>query len=127
VDTSLGFRHVVRGEFASELLWRSCQFYEADIRVDAILAFPWMVRNQIGVFPHLKALALLEPEFQLLLGVHKDRRWETPYPKGGYPGVGVRISPGGAERVFTDQSSPVTAPKASDRGLPTNRRCMEPG
>ena len=74
VDTTIGFRQVVRGELLPSFFWRPCQFYEADITVDAILSFPWMVEHGIGVFPHMKALATLEPEFSLLLGVPKKRR-----------------------------------------------------
>ena len=74
VDTVLGFRQVVRGEMLPSFFWRPCQFYETDIMVDAIISFPWLVSHNIGVFPHLKALAILEPEFSLLLGVNPKRR-----------------------------------------------------
>ena len=68
---SLGFRQVIQGEAMPELFWSPAVFYEADIRVDAILSYPWLVRNKIGVFPHLRALALAEPEISLLLGLPK--------------------------------------------------------
>ena len=58
-----------------ELLWENATFAEADIRVDAILSFPWLVRTKIGVFPHLRALALAEPEMTLLMGLPKVRRY----------------------------------------------------
>ena len=48
-------------------------FYEADIKVDAILSFPWLFENRIGIFPHLKCLAVLEPELSLLFGTRRPR------------------------------------------------------
>ncbi len=33
-------------------------FWEAEIEVDAILSYNWLLRNKVGVFPHHKALAL---------------------------------------------------------------------
>ena len=80
VQTTLGFRHVVHGETMPEYFWRECQFYEADITVDAILSFPWLKGNRVGVFPHLNALATLEPEFSVLLGVTRRSRavFDTP-------------------------------------------------
>jgi hypothetical protein len=85
VETTLGFRQVVRGEMMPEYFWRGCQFYEADITVDAILSFPWLQDNCIGVFPHLRALATLEPEFSTLLGVTRRGRavYHSPVWGGG--------------------------------------------
>jgi hypothetical protein len=74
VELSLGFQQVVRGEIMPQLIWRSATFFEADIRIDAILSFPWLVENGIGVFPHLKALSLLDPEFSLLFGLSKAQK-----------------------------------------------------
>ena len=37
------------------------EFYSADIHVDAIISFPWLVKNRLGVFPHLRALVDLGP------------------------------------------------------------------
>ena len=68
-ETSLGFRQVVEGHPLDEFLWKKAIFYEADIQVDAILSFPWLRMKKIGVFPHLRALAVAEPHFVLLLGL----------------------------------------------------------
>jgi hypothetical protein len=64
----LEFVQVVEDQMLPELLHRGAMFYEADIKVDAILSYPWMAENRIGVFPHLEALALKEPELTLLYG-----------------------------------------------------------
>ena len=36
------------------------EFYEADINVDAILGYPWMVKRHIGVLPYRRALSVEE-------------------------------------------------------------------
>jgi hypothetical protein len=41
-------------------------FYEADLQMDAIIGFPWMQAQQLGVFPHLEALARWEEPRMLL-------------------------------------------------------------
>ena len=74
VDLTLGFRRVMRGELLSDLDYRAASFYEADIRVDAIISYPWLEKNGIGIFPHLKALAVLELEFTLLFGLQKGAK-----------------------------------------------------
>ena len=73
VQLTLGFRQVMGGEMRTELAWHDATFYEAHIRVHAILSFPWLLENHLGVFPYLKALATLEPEFTLLFGL--SNRW----------------------------------------------------
>jgi hypothetical protein len=98
VETNLGFRQVLRGEMMPSYFWRGCQVYEADITVYAILSFPWLQENCIGVFAHLRASATLEPEFCTLLGVTRRSRavyhspewvgvycepYPTPYEGGG--------------------------------------------
>ena len=77
VDLSLGFRQVIQGDTMPELLWENATFVEADIRVDAILSFPWLVKTKIGVFPHLRALALAEPEMTLLMGLPKVKKYRV--------------------------------------------------
>ena len=69
IDLTLEFMQMVDGKMLPELLRTNATFYEADIKVDAILSFPWMAQNGIGVFPHLKAMALVKPQLTLLLGV----------------------------------------------------------
>jgi hypothetical protein len=50
-------------------LWTApASFYEADIHVEAIIGFPWLEENQLGVFPHLRALALRGEQVVLLRG-----------------------------------------------------------
>ena len=68
-ETSLGFRQILEGHPLDEFLWKNAIFYEADIQVDAILSYPWLRGQKIGVFPHLRALAMTEPHFVLLLGL----------------------------------------------------------
>ena len=73
VEISLGFRQVFRGETMAELSWIPATFVDADIHVDAILSYPWLVENKLGVFPHLKALASMDPELCLLFGLRKQK------------------------------------------------------
>ena len=46
-----GFKHIVGGVQQEALLNFGAEFYEADIKVDAILSYPWMVGTKIGIFP----------------------------------------------------------------------------
>ena len=85
---------MVDGVSLDELLEYDIEFFEADIQVDAILSYPWLFDNRIGLFPHHSALALDSPQLILLYGVNKTRRrglqqvWEridttpTHEPKG---------------------------------------------
>ena len=50
-------------------------FHEADIRVDAILSCPWMDSEQLGVFPHLEALARVNPDDPAHIQLLRD--WPT--------------------------------------------------
>ena len=68
VNLNMRFFQVVNGNQLPALLRRHAIFYDADIRVDAILSHPWMVENKIGVFPHLHAMALEKPRLTLLFG-----------------------------------------------------------
>ena len=91
--------------------WRDCQFYEADITVDAILAFPWLQANRIGVFPHLKALATMEPEFSTLLGVTQRSRAVYASPQWGRGYSAYDPTPydgGGGGQTSTDQQAGYT-------------------
>ena len=56
----------------------SGEFYGADIEVDAILSYPWMRENGIGVFPHRDALAKDHPRFCLLYA------WKRDVPPGPF-------------------------------------------
>ena len=71
---TLGFRQILRGEVVPQLSWHEATFFEADIRVDAILSYPWLVENGLGVFPHLKALSAVESKFSLRLGMPQQRK-----------------------------------------------------
>ena len=50
-----------------EVLEVTAEFFLSDLRIDAIISYPWMRENRIGIFPHLQALALRDP-FVLLTG-----------------------------------------------------------
>jgi hypothetical protein len=47
------------------------EFYEANIKVDAILSYPWLAETKLGIFPHHKALAKDSPDLIFLKGVTK--------------------------------------------------------
>ena len=38
----------------------------ADVEVDAILSYPWLKNQKIGVFPHLDTLAKIHPDQRVL-------------------------------------------------------------
>ena len=41
-------------------------FYDADIKVDAIVGCPWLGNRKLGIFPHLNTLAFLHSSQTLL-------------------------------------------------------------
>ena len=53
------------------------ELYTADIRVDAILSYPWLRQNRLGVFPHMAALAMEDP-FVLLKGFQHKGKSRAP-------------------------------------------------
>ena len=60
------FLQEVDGEFLPDPLTRKVIFYEADIKLDAIISYPLLRKNKIGIFPHHNALAMDSPVFTLL-------------------------------------------------------------
>ena len=78
----MAFKQVINGQPFSPLKWFSGEFYEADIKTDAILSFPWMAENQVGIFPHHRALAMDTPCFTLLYGLAKNAKRKNPSPPG---------------------------------------------
>ena len=50
--------------------------YEASIKVDVILSYPWLAESKFGIFPHHKALVLDSPELTFLYGTQDRRRFE---------------------------------------------------
>ena len=68
VVANLKFMQEVGGVRLKDTLNYSVEFWEADIEVDAILSFPWMCENRLGIFPHHRALAKDHPVFTLLYG-----------------------------------------------------------
>jgi hypothetical protein len=61
----------VEGVPSPEPLVQPAEFYAAKIDVDAILSYPWLRANHMGVFPHHDSLATDYPVFALLYG------WES--------------------------------------------------
>ena len=56
VDVHLQFCCERDGKMLEHMIEYPCTFHEAAIRVDAILSFPWLREQELGVFPHKKAL-----------------------------------------------------------------------
>ena len=56
------------GKTLLEPLNISAEFYSAKIEVGAILSYPWLRENGVGVFPHHNAFAKDFPTFALLHG-----------------------------------------------------------
>ena len=69
------FRQEVDGENLPYPLSKNAEFYEANIGLDAILSYPWLEENKIGIFPHHGALAVDKPQFTLLFPTKKNYSW----------------------------------------------------
>jgi hypothetical protein len=70
IRVSMLFRQEVNGMIREGRFKISAEFYLADIKLDAILSYPWLRKNYLGVFPDLNALALRDPLI-LLFGEEK--------------------------------------------------------
>ena len=70
ISVHVGFVPEVGGRRQPNFLEFGATFYEADIKVDAILSYPWMVQEKMGVFPHKSALAVEMPNLTLLFGLN---------------------------------------------------------
>ena len=70
----MGFEAITNGVRHAELMEIGAVFYEAEIHMDAILSYPWMVEHKIAVFPHKRALALDLPVLTLLYGLPESLR-----------------------------------------------------
>ena len=77
-------------------------FHEADIKVDAILSSPWLDSERLGVFPHLDALARVDPQDPTHLKLLRD--WPTR-KGGGKPcqRVAIRGVSGASQRHSSQQ------------------------
>ena len=51
---------------------------EANIKVDAILSYPWLAQAKLGIFPHHKALVLDSPGLKFLYGVRDHHKKHSP-------------------------------------------------
>ena len=69
INTEVAFTQMVNGVRQPTKWWCNAEFYEADIKVDAILSYPWMVDNEIGVLPYRKALVIEHPCLTHLFGL----------------------------------------------------------
>ena len=67
------------------------EFYEANIKVDAILSYPWLAQAKLGIFPHHKALVLDSPGLKFLYGVRDHSRLHRPEVPENLPDCGVSI------------------------------------
>ncbi len=63
-----GAEKQVNGKKVPGLAQYKIDFYEADIEVDGILSYAWMAKEKLGVFPHLRAMALDLPVTTLIYG-----------------------------------------------------------
>jgi hypothetical protein len=97
----------VDGKFLPDVLRKKVTFFEADIRVDAILSYPWMAQNQIGVFPHLKAMALEKPKLTLLHGVLHGKKRKLKRSRQGEEGVACKWVQLGMERKVAIETPPM--------------------
>ena len=86
-DVALQFSSVEESGRRPQTFEFPTTFYEAAIRVDAILSYPWLLENRLGVIPHRRAL-IMDPENALLTGLyyttHKYKKKKVrPAPLGG--------------------------------------------
>ena len=77
VDLGLYFEVVENGFVHPQPIFLNAEFYAAEIEVDAILSYPWLKENQMGVFPHHEALARDQPTFALLYSWKRGRERNT--------------------------------------------------
>ena len=67
VETTLSFQKFVGWSKRPIQQFVDAQFYEVDLKVDAILGNLWLTRERIGVFPHLQALAKIDENYRCSL------------------------------------------------------------
>ena len=79
----LSFQMEKNSVFQPEPVEYEAEFYEADIKVDAILSFPWLEKKGLGIFPHRKALALDHPDLSFLTGLKNRRKISDGIHKEG--------------------------------------------
>jgi len=72
-NLELAFNMQRGGKNIKEKALFNVMFWEAQIDCDCILAFPWFAENKIGIYPHLKARGVANPEWTLLLDKKKIR------------------------------------------------------
>ena len=60
-----------------EILEFGVEFYEADIKVDAILSFPWLSEAKLGIFPFSRALILDDSGLNFLSGLNDNKKRRT--------------------------------------------------
>ena len=66
VEMEIGFQvQEWKNERPSNLFLKG-SFYVASIGLDAILSYPWLKQNKLGVYPHLQALAFDHPSLTVL-------------------------------------------------------------
>ena len=58
VTLKVAFHKRKNGVVLPETIVKEAEFYEGDIKVDAILGYDWLRDNRIGVYPHASRLAL---------------------------------------------------------------------
>ena len=113
IETVLAFTQEKNGMRQKEKKFCDAEFYEADIQVDAILSYPWLVQNKIGVLPHRRALVTDLPDFVLLygLGENKSKYFQDA---GWVNGVKV-VTKGATEEKQAGKVTPVVQSKASKK------------
>ena len=78
VELGLNFSVVEDGFLQPQPISFKGDFYGAEIELDAILSYPWLRENSVGVFLHRDALARDWPYFGLLYA------WKEKYSAKSY-------------------------------------------
>jgi hypothetical protein len=81
IELDLEFTQVVNGVELPQTREYRTMFYEAAIKVDAILSYPWLVEKKIAVFPHKRALAMDLPVLTLLYGLRNEKKKKAAFWK----------------------------------------------
>ena len=100
IQLGLYFREFEDGFEKPKPIFYEAEFFGAEIEVDAILSYPWLMKNQVGVFPHHEALAKDWPHFSLLFGwkqanVHRKPKYKPRRGRGRKIWPILAISKGG--------------------------------
>ena len=120
VDIRLQFSSIEGTKDRPQIYEKKATFYEAEIKVDAIISYPWLLENKLGVIPHRRAVVMEDLEIVLLTGLYyslpnKEKKWWKISPgEGGSTRCKLR------EKKGKKKSAPPSGGGGSDEPLVEN-------